>query len=274
MNQLSVHRLAGKAPRLAAALAIGAGVAAGGLAVSERAEHAAAAAIAQAEGARIALGRAMVEARLAPAAARLKELAELPLLADYLQLAESEADSVDAAELAAYLGEVFAAASEELEADALLVLTASGKPLLGETDPAALPEDAAAAEGVVLAQTEDGARLWWIEPVASIDDPAARAGTLAMRLAPGLLDGLGHAGLELAPPPPPPAPAPGSAAPAMAAQPNTALALRAGTPAPPPDFSALRVLALAAGFFAAVAAYFAAGAIRPQRTARKVASAE
>lgn len=223
----------------------------------------AAAALAKASADRVSFARSMVNADIAAAALRMQEISGLPLLSEYLDLAATHPDSVDAAELNAYLVDVLGAAARELGAAELTVMTLAGTVLV-TTGPVtadnqaenSTPHDGTSAvpsgdqySGVLLLASPDGGtQLIWRQVVPSFNNPGKAAGMLLMRFARDRFDTLNRLGLTLRMP---------TRDTAATEQPSgdarSSVDVVASSPVTEPAYLALRLFTLAGGFLAFLA---------------------
>lgn len=112
------------------ACVLGAAVAGGGFFLAERQDRALSAQETRHQEDRAQLVDALRQARLTGPQLRLQELAALPLMPDYLQVAAEQPGSLDAQELNAYLTTVLEAALEETGLARMVLQSADGTALI------------------------------------------------------------------------------------------------------------------------------------------------
>ncbi|POF31662.1 hypothetical protein [Roseibium marinum] len=148
---------------------LGAGLALGGFALAERQQSLLDARLTATSQERDLLVGALKDAWLTGPRLRLEELAALPLIPEYLSIAENRPDSVDAKELEDYLRTVLEAAGRETGLQRIALVSANGSELLAAENPAAASPDAKAVQ---------------VEAVVyDFDDPQTPAGRLTGALA-------------------------------------------------------------------------------------------
>jgi len=189
----------GKRSRFIASVLAGTLVAGAGWTLSERVGEQAAQRFETVETARLQLGQTMLTRAIENVEREARQLAELPLLSEFIDLATTQPVSVDAQELAAYLQDVLAASMKETGDGSVLAVSPDGKVLLKaplETSDQVPPHPN--EEGVFLHRLSDGSsELWWRQPVPAYQEPDKSGGSLYLRFAAQDLAHFERAGLVL-----------------------------------------------------------------------------
>ena len=88
----------------------------------------------------IELANLLLERDLASVAGRAAEVTALPLLSEFFTIVATDPDGVDAKELRAYLGDVFARAREDLDAETIAAVAPDGTVLLSMPEQSSVPK--------------------------------------------------------------------------------------------------------------------------------------
>ncbi|WP_321336317.1 hypothetical protein [Breoghania sp.] len=148
---------------------------------------------------RLSLARTLLQHSLVSSAQRLEELANLPLLAEFLDLAASNPTGGDAAELRAYLGEALQAAAQSPDIAALIAFAPSGEALMsiGETDDNG-PKPAPGETIRVVSGAKGAATALWLQAkIPPLDGGGASSGFLLARLPHDILQSLAAADIRV-----------------------------------------------------------------------------
>ncbi|WP_321341259.1 hypothetical protein [Breoghania sp.] len=141
---------------------------------------------------RLTLARTLLKHSLVTSAQRLEELANLPLLAEFLDLAATDPKGGDTAELKAYLDEALKAASQSPDIAALIALSASGEALLAIGEIAGEQPKPDPGKTILVVSTPEGetAALWLQAEIPPLDGGAGSAGFLIAQMPDDILQSL------------------------------------------------------------------------------------
>ena len=184
---------------LAISLFLGVAIATTGWILVDRVEEQMTRRISDETGATVRLGQTLLQSTLRIGSAGMRELTSLPLISEFLEIAGSGPESVEAEELKLYLQEVLSITYGELGADALLAADRNGEVHLEipENFNEPVPEKFTGT-GAFLATAADGSpQLWMRQPVPGYDKPDDPAGVLYLKFPDTSIADFKRAGLAL-----------------------------------------------------------------------------